>query len=348
MTDFRPTRAPRGRLVRLGVVLDTRNATGRLQDMARMCDAAGIDALWVRDHFAASDGEPRLEAWTALTLAALQARRARVGAVLNVAFRPPATLAAMAGTLDAAIGGRLELGLSWGWLERENLTFGFDFPGPEVRARRLQRYAAIIRGLLAGEPMSVGGSEEAGVAELGVASPQRGGPTISVEATTPLQMEVAAAVADDVLIPAAAVRDTVAAVHQVRLACERAERDPASIGVSLEAPVSIGRTVAEAQARVDAESLFETVGPPSQVGVFGTLEQCQERVIELAHAGVTDLRCILPNSPDVHDVIAQLTAMSIGSVDVLSPGTPRSKAPDPPETWGGRTSNPEPPERRPQ
>jgi hypothetical protein len=106
--------------------------------------------------------------------------------------------------------------------------------------------------------------------------------------------------------------------------------------------------VAEAQARAGAESLFETVGPPSQVGVFGTLEQCQERVIELAHAGVTDLRCILPNSPDIHDVIAQLTAMSIGSVDVLSPGTPRSKAPDPPETWGGRTNNPQAPKRRPQ
>jgi alkanesulfonate monooxygenase SsuD/methylene tetrahydromethanopterin reductase-like flavin-dependent oxidoreductase (luciferase family) len=238
--------------------------------------------------------------------------------------------------------------LSWGWLERENLAFGFDFPGAEVRARRLERYAAIIRGLLAGEPVSVGGSEDAGAAELGVASPQRGGPTISVEAATPLQMEVAASVADDVLIPAAAVRDTVAAVRQVRLACEQAERDPASIGVSLEAPVSIGRTVAEAQARAGAESLFETVGPPSQVGVFGTLEQCQERVIELAHAGVTDLRCILPNSPDIHDVIAQLTAMSIGSVDVLSPGTPRSKAPGPPETWGGRTNIPQPPERSPQ
>jgi alkanesulfonate monooxygenase SsuD/methylene tetrahydromethanopterin reductase-like flavin-dependent oxidoreductase (luciferase family) len=316
--------------------------------MARMSDAAGIDALWIRDHMAALDGGPRLEAWTTLTLAALQTQRARVGAVLNVAFRPPATLAAMAGTLDAAIGGRLELGLSCGLLERENLAFGFDFPGPDVRAKRLERYAVIIRGLLAGEAVSVGGSEDAGVAELGVASPQHGGPTISVEATTPLEMEVAVAVADDVLIPAAALGDAVAAVQQVRLACERWERDPASIGVALEAPVSIGRTVAEAQARAHAASLLETVGPQSQAGVFGTLEQCQERVIELAHAGVTDLRCILPNSPDVHDVIAQLTAMSIGSVDVLSPGTPKSKAPDPPETWGGRTSPREPPERRPQ
>jgi len=324
-------------LVRLGVVLDTRNAPGRLREIARMCHVAGIDALWVRDHLSASDGEPRLEAWTALVLAAADAPGPRVGAMLTAAFRPPATLAAMAGTLDAAIGGRLELGLSAGWLEREHLEFGFDFPEPEIRARRLARYAAIVRDLLSGDAVAVGGSTEVGEAELGVASPQPGGPTISVEAITPGLLDVAARVADDVVIPSAAVRDVEAAVAAVRQACEMAERDPRSLGIALEAPVSIGRTHAEAVARAKAEPSFLLTGPSSEVGIFGTLEECQERVIELAHAGVTDLRCVLPNSPDVHDVIAQLTAVAVGSPDVLMPGAPKSKAPDPPETWGGRS-----------
>jgi alkanesulfonate monooxygenase SsuD/methylene tetrahydromethanopterin reductase-like flavin-dependent oxidoreductase (luciferase family) len=322
--------------VRLGVVLDTRNAPNRLREVAQMCDGAGIEALWVRDHLAAPDGGPRLEAWTALTLVGMAAPRPRIGALLNVAFRPPGTMAAMAGTLDAAVGGRLELGLSSGWLERESLAFGFDFPDPDIRARRLERYATILRGLLSGQAVAVGGSEEAAPAELGVASPQPGGPSLSVEAIGPAQMNVAVSVADDVVIPAAAIRDVTEAVGQVRRACERGERDPASLGIALELPVSIGRTLAEAQARAESESLFETFGPPSEVGVFGTLEQCQERVIELAHAGVNDLRCVLPNSPDVHDVIAQLTAVVIGTVDVLSPGSPKSKSPDPPPTWGGR------------
>jgi hypothetical protein len=77
--------------------------------------------------------------------------------------------------------------------------------------------------------------------------------------------------------------------------------------------------------------------------VFGTLEQCHERVIALAHAGVTDLRCVLPNAADVHDVIAQVTAMSIGTVDQLAPGSPRSPAPPPPEGWGGRPRFPSDP-----
>jgi hypothetical protein len=76
--------------------------------------------------------------------------------------------------------------------------------------------------------------------------------------------------------------------------------------------------------------------------VFGTLEQCHERVITLAHAGVTDLRCVLPNAPDVHDVIAQATAMTVGTVAKLAPGAPRSPAPPPPEGWGGRSRFPRP------
>ena len=303
-----------------------------------MCDTAGIDALWVRDHLAAPDHEPRLEAWTALVMAALEAARPRIGAMLTVAFRPPGTLAAMAGTLDATAGGRLELGLSAGWMEREHLSFGFDFPEPEVRAARVERYAAIVRGLLAGEGVAVGAAAGAAEAELGVASPQEGGPTISVEAVSVREMEVAAHLADDVVLPAAAIRDAARAMEMVRMACERAERDPSSLGVALEVPVSIGRTHAEAQARAESEPLFATVGPPAEVGVFGTLEECQERVIALSHLGVTDLRCILPNSPDVHDVIAQVTAISIGSPDVLIPGAPRSKPPDPPTGWGGRPS----------
>lgn len=297
--EFKPTRPPRGRLVRLGVVLDLRDSSRRLSEIARMCDGAGIDALWVRDYPANADGEPRLEAWTALTLVGGEVHRARLGAMLTTTLRPPEVLAAMAGTLDSAIGGRLELGLC------------------DTHASRLQRYAGLLRALLDGG---------------------EGGPTISIEATTPGQLAVAAGVADDVLLPAAAVRDTRAISGAVRTACDRADRDPDSLGVALEIPVSIGRTTAEAHARAGAESPFGVTGPPRAVGIFGTLEQCQERVIDLAHAGVTDLRCVIPNAPDVHDVIAQLTAIAVGTVDVLAPGAPRSKAPDPPATWGGRSS----------
>src|SRR5256712_12251174 len=107
-----------------------------------MCDRAGVDALWVADR------APRLAAWTALVLAALDTSRARWGAMLEPTFRPPTVLAAMARTLDAAAGGRLELGLA------------------SDRVEGTEEYARALRDLLAGGPplsIAIAGPREIGV-----------------------------------------------------------------------------------------------------------------------------------------------------------------------------------------
>jgi hypothetical protein len=100
-------------------------------------------------------------------------------------------------------------------------------------------------------------------------------------------------------------------------------------------PASVGRTTAEARARAAADPLFAG-WHPAEAGLFGTLEQCQDTVVALAHAGVVDVRCVLPDAADVHDVIAQLSAVATGDRDRLDPAAPRSRAPDPPAGWGGR------------
>jgi hypothetical protein len=158
---------------------------------------------------------------------------------------------------------------------------------------------------------------------------------------TSAQCELAAQLADDAVVSAAALggtRGVGGVVEAVRTACRSAGRDPASLGIALEVPVSVGRTTAEAFARAASEPSFADsyVGKPADVGLFGTLEQCQAAVVELAHAGVTELRCWLPNTPDLPDVIAQLTAAVVGRLDVLRPSAPRSRDPDPPAGWGGR------------
>lgn len=162
-------------------------------------------------------------------------------------------------------------------------------------------------------------------------------PPISIEVTGKAGIALAARLADDMVIPASSIREMGDVSAAIRDACRDADRKPDTLGVAIEVPVSIGRTTAEAHARVEADPAFDRIGHPAITGIFGTLEGCQDRVIELAHAGVTDLRCVVPNTPDVSDVIAQITAMAIGSVDVLAPGSPRSPSPEPPEGWGGRT-----------
>ena len=59
-------------------------------------------------------------------------------------------------------------------------------------------------------------------------------------------------------------------------------------------------------------------------------------MIALAHAGIADLRCIVPATLDVHDVIAQLTAITVGTTEVLIPGSLRSAVTST-ARWVGRT-----------
>ena len=317
------TVAPPGRLLRLGVVLDTRNPVERLREVARMCDRAGIGALWVEDPRAGGDGSARLEAWMALALVAPDLRRARPGAMLEATRRAPALLAGMAASLAVAAGGRLELTLR-----------GEGLAGA-VAALRAELAAARV-------PSMVARDRPGPVPEVVAVPPER--PTLGVEvpAAGPAELEWAAGVADDVLLPPAPVAATLQAATAARRAAAAAGRDPGQLGIAARLPVSVGRTAAEAQARWDAEPAFAALGRSDQVGIFGTLEQCHERVAALAHAGVTDLRCLLPNTIDVHDVIAQLTAMTVGSVEQLVPGAPRTRVPQPPSGWGGRSRFPRP------
>jgi alkanesulfonate monooxygenase SsuD/methylene tetrahydromethanopterin reductase-like flavin-dependent oxidoreductase (luciferase family) len=306
MAAFQPTLAPPGRLVRLGVVLDARSPGARLAEVARMCDRAGIGAIWMDD--SAPPG----------TSPATDPRPSG-----GLGMRPPDPLAGLREL--APVVGRASLGAM---LDGRRPVPALDgLPRERLELTLLGDARAEVDRLRAG----VGGD-----------LPR---PRLAVEVGDPEQLDRErlawlAGVADDVLVAAADVDRAAEQARALREAFGLAGRDPGSLGVAVRLPVSIGRTVAEAAARWNAEPAFANLGPPTRAGVFGTLEQCHERVIALAHAGVTDLRCVLPNAPDVHDVIAQATAMTVGTVATLSPGAPRSEPPPPPEGWGGRSRFP--------
>jgi hypothetical protein len=295
MAAFQPTLAPPGRLVRLGVVLDARGRGGRTTEVARMCDRAGIGAVWMDDS-APPEPPPGTPPLGGLRDLVPVVARARLGAIVA--------------------GGRPVAALDGLPVERLELTLLGDARDEVDRLR--------------------GG--------FGDGRPR---PTVAVEVRDPERLDRGrlawlAGVADDVLVAAADVDRVAEQARVVRELFALAGRDPAGLGVAVRLPVSIGRTVAEAAARWDAEPAFAGLGPPTRAGVFGTLEQCHDRVLALAHAGVTDLRCVLPDAPDVHDVIAQATAMTVGTVAKLVPGAPRSEPPPPPEGWGGRSRFPRP------
>ena len=280
--------------------MDTDNTPARFREIARMCDRAGVDALWVADSDAGHRDGSGLEAWTAAVLIALDTSRVQVGAMLQTRRRPAELLAPMVRTLCAVAGGRVSIGC----------CAGGDGDGARS-ARDDAGYATRLR-------------------ELGVDAP------ICLAARSPEGFEHAVRAGDDVLLRVAAA-GLAEAIDGVRAACEAIGRDPDTVGVAVERPVSVGRTRTEAHARAGVDDGFRKAAADSGAAIVGTLEECQDRVIELAHLGVTELRCRVPNTPDVHDAIAQLTAMAVGSLGALEPSAPRSAAPAPPEGWGGRS-----------
>jgi hypothetical protein len=277
MRQFDPTRPPTGRLARLGVVIDPARADH--PSIARFCDLAGIDVVWV----GSSDGGPSPDRWTTSQVLAGLLQRAILGVVTDSAERPP-----------------------------EDLDAEFAL----ARAQGADEFAATIDGS------------------------GRRATRISVAIDTFSEARPLLAVADDIVLPAWRFDDIETAADEIRAEAVETVRDPATLGIAALLPVSIGRTGAEAAARAEMDPDFVGRGHPRDIGIFGTLEECQDRVIALAHAGITDLRCVLPAVPDIHDVIAQLTAVTIGTTDVLIPGSLRSAAPPPPDGWGGRPDTP--------
>jgi alkanesulfonate monooxygenase SsuD/methylene tetrahydromethanopterin reductase-like flavin-dependent oxidoreductase (luciferase family) len=127
--------------------------------------------------------------------------------------------------------------------------------------------------------------------------------------------EPAMLVVDDGSAAVGIVRSNDAAeVQRVRALLDAAEDDrPLIVAV----PISIGRTLNEAEARADRDPRFTDGRHPRVCGVFGTFEQAQEQVLELARAGAEVLLVTVPDEEDVADVLAQVRALVVGATPAL-------------------------------
>ena len=307
--SFDPTVPPAGRLARLGVVFDGRTPHGHAGPLARMCARAGIDAVWLAGPLDGTPLDDGLDPWAEALELAPSLPGAAIGVLVEGSDRLVADVARFLGHSEKGDGGTRGPA---GRLEIALLDAARN--GTTPRAAR--------------DALDAGGV----------------GARLSALARSPADLGQILGVVDDVVLSAWHSEDLETAADESRAAAVEAGRDPASLGVAALLPVSVGRTVAEASARAEMDPGFVRFGHPSDIGIFGTLEECQDRVIALAHAGITDLRCVLPATPDVHDVIAQLTAIALGTIDVLVPGSLRSPSPAPPEGWGGRPHRPPSPQ----
>lgn len=116
-------------------------------DLARVAveaEQAGLDSLWVMDHFFQIPffgpvEHEMLEAYTTLGFLAAHTRKIRLGTmVTGVTYRHPGLLVKTVTTLDVLSGGRAYLGLGAAWFEREHRALGVPFPATSERFERLE------------------------------------------------------------------------------------------------------------------------------------------------------------------------------------------------------------------
>ena len=193
------------REIRFGVVSESVLDGPAWADHARRVEGAGVGALLIRDHFSAGAFGQQLAPFSALAAAAAVTTGLRVGTlVLSNDFRHPAILAHEAASLHHLSGGRFDLGLGAGWYEPEYRAAGIRFDAAGQRIDRLEESLAIIKGLLAGDPVQHSGTwYQIDGLDLDVMPERRGRPRLLIGAGGPRMLRVAAQHADVVgLLPA--------------------------------------------------------------------------------------------------------------------------------------------------
>jgi probable F420-dependent oxidoreductase len=125
--------------------------TERFVEFARRAERLGFSSICVGDHLD-DRGAPLL----LLTVAAMRTRRITLAAhVLNNELRNVAVVAQEARTVQAISGGRLELGLGAGWLERDFHRAGIEMAPFSRRLRRLEETVEALRGWLGGSDLPI-------------------------------------------------------------------------------------------------------------------------------------------------------------------------------------------------
>jgi F420-dependent oxidoreductase-like protein len=119
--------------------------------LAGACEEHGVETLFRSDHYISQGNEAgnvAHDAWTTIAALAARTSKLRFGTLVSPAtFRAPGLLANAAATADHVSGGRIELGLGAGWMEREHRAYGFPFPETSTRVEMLAEQVEIVHRL---------------------------------------------------------------------------------------------------------------------------------------------------------------------------------------------------------
>jgi probable F420-dependent oxidoreductase len=131
------------RPVRFGLNLPFANSVTEIVDNARRASDVGFDVVLLGDHLG---HQAPLAPLVAIADAVPSVRVGNL--VLNAPLYAPALLVRDLATVDAATGGRLEIGLGSGYVESDFVGFGLPFPSANRRVELLGEHLRTMRTFL--------------------------------------------------------------------------------------------------------------------------------------------------------------------------------------------------------
>jgi 5,10-methylenetetrahydromethanopterin reductase len=307
--------------MRIGIGLGIAGGQPTLAELlaeALRAERAGFASVWMPNLTRGFD------ALSVLLLAGRQTSRIELGSFVIPTYpRHPAALAQQALTVQAAIAGRLVLGIGLSHQVVIETSLGLDYSRPIVHMRE---YLTVLNALLAGEPVAFEG--ELYRVTTQVVIPGATKPPVIVAALGPAMLRLAGRLADGTATWMGGLvylRDV--AVPAIRAAAAAAGRPAPRVVAGL--PVCV--TDDPDAARKAADSLFERYGQlpsyratldrggaagPGDVAVVGNERAVAAQVRALADAGVTDFNAAVFPAPGgdpnrTYDLLAHLAAGAV-------------------------------------
>lgn len=264
--------------------------------VAQLCEELGFGAFFRSDHYLKMGGVSGLpgptDAWITLAGIARETSRIRLGTLVTSAtFRLPGPLAISVAQVDQMSGGRVELGIGTGWYPNEHDAYGIPFGESfGVRFERLEEQLDIVKGLWTtpeGDTFSYDGQHYRLKDSPALPKPlQRPHPPVILGGFGPKRTpRLAARHADEYNVPFAPTNIVSDRIEAVRIACEKAGRDPSTLVLSVAQVVCVGESEDDFVRRAEA------IGrPPDQLrtgGVAGTPDEAIATLERLAELGIT-------------------------------------------------------------
>jgi fatty acid CoA ligase FadD22 len=274
---------------------------GTWDDIARtaqLLSSAGVDALWVNDHFQSpgrQKSDPTFDAFTTLGALAALTDRVRLGvAVMSASYRPPQVAAKMTTVLDVISGGRLILGLGTGSDRDEHRAYGIPFGTAAERTAGVRRTLAVMDAMWTFPD----GATHDGMIEDAPNRPQLRRPPVWLAAHGPVLLRHAGRHADGIVAAWTSPSELGARLEIASSAAAEAGRPP--LAIALYTFCLVGPTAAERQRLVAAQAARLGTTPVrllrwlGTTGLVGTAAEVRDRLADYARIGVTDVILALP------------------------------------------------------